>query len=645
MNDHTSNAASIENRRLAAIMFTDIVGFSRQMGSNEAHLLQLLEVHNQMIRQAVATHHGAIIKIMGDAFLVDFPSVVNAVQCAQTIQAHLRTYNAEKETNEQIHIRIGIHSGDIVQRDGDIFGDGVNIASRLQGLAAPDTICLSQAVYKEIEKKLPVGTVVSLGRPKLKNIAQREPVYVLLPEPPKGFRLRLHVQRLKLKQWRRALQVVTAVLVLAWAGVVTLRSFRSPSPLGQPQGATPTDAAPLPLPDKPSIVVLPFTNMSNDPEQEYFSDGITEDITSDLSQISSLFVIARNSAFTYKGKAVKVQDVSKEMGVRYVLEGSVRKSGDLVRVTAQLIDGPTGGHVWSERYDRPLTDIFTVQDEVTQHIVAALRVEVMEAEMARVRRVPTENLTAYDLSLRGMELVVRAWNETKKEANEQARQMFEQAIALDPQYARAYSGLSLTCFLDWFSRWSSDPIQAMERAVELGQRAIALEDSLPSSHALLGHLYMWKSQYEQAIAEGERAIALDPNNAEGFVMLGNTLVFAGRPREAIGLIEKAMRLNPRYPVRYLATLGIAYTHAGQCEKAIPLMKKFLAVNPNVGPAHYHLAICNAEVGQLEEARTEVAEMLRLQPHVSVEWLRQNGAYKDLATLERHLAALRKAGLK
>jgi TolB-like protein/class 3 adenylate cyclase len=354
--------AGAETRHLAAIMFTDMVGFSRQMGSDEARMLRLLDIHNQLIRQAVTEHHGQVIKVMGDAFLVDFPSVVHAVQCAQQIQTQFRTHNAEKEKDEQIHVRIGIHLGDIVQRESDVFGDGVNIAARLQALAEPDTICLSHLVYEAV-KKLPLGAVVSLGRPRLKNIAERFPVYALLPEPPKGVRQNLQVQRLKFsRRVRPGVFVLVVVSGLLVAGIIAVWYFPILTP--NTHHVTRTTQEFLPLPDKPSIVVLPFTNLSSDPEQEYFSDGLTEVLTSDLSKISSLFVIARNSAFSYKGKSPKVQDVSREMGVRYVLEGSVRKSGDQIRVTAQLIDGTTGEYLWSERYDRAMQDSFALQDEI-----------------------------------------------------------------------------------------------------------------------------------------------------------------------------------------------------------------------------------------------------------------------------------------
>src|SRR5712691_4499863 len=435
MKDNTGSAPIAEQRRLAAIMFTDIVGFSRQMGSNEARTLRLLEVHNHVIQQAVTEHHGHVIKTVGDAFLVDFPSVVHAVQCAQQVQTQFRTYNTEKATDKQIHVRIGIHSGDIVQRDGDVFGDGVNIASRLQALAGPDTVCISDVVYRDVAKKVALGTVVSLGRPKLKNIAERFPVYVLLPKPPKRLRQTLQIPRLKLP--RRAGTVVFVLVfvsVLLLGGIVTLL-YPSLRPLITHYSSLITEEAkpPLPLPDKPSIVVLPFDNMSKDPEQDYFSNGITEVLTSDLSRISSLFVIARNTAFTYKGKAVNVQDIRRELGVRYVLEGSVQRAGEQVRIVAQLVDTATDAHIWSERYDRPFTDIFALQDEIVQKIVTTLRLQLTLQEQGWIVRKHTDNLEAYNSFLRGVDYFYHF----TKEGNAQARQMWEKAVALDPQYAEA----------------------------------------------------------------------------------------------------------------------------------------------------------------------------------------------------------------
>ncbi|HEV8718332.1 MAG TPA: adenylate/guanylate cyclase domain-containing protein [Candidatus Binatia bacterium] len=643
MNREPHETAPAETRKLAAIMFTDMAGFSRQMGADEAGTLRLLTTHNQVVQQSVAEYSGHVIKTVGDAFLVDFPSVVNAVQCAQRIQNRFRTHNTEKEANEQIHIRIGVHSGDIIQRDGDVFGDGVNVASRLQALAEPDTICISQVVYQEVEKKLTLGTVVSLGRPKLKNIAQRFRVYVLLPEKHPA----LQVLRLKTRRVGGA-HLAWAVLVtglLIGGGIVALLS-PSLSPLITQHSLLVTQEAPaLPLPDRPSIVVLPFANMSNDPEQEYFSDGLTEDLTSDLSRISSLFVISRNTAFTYKGKAVKLPEVSRELGVRYVVEGSVRKAGDQVRITAQLVDATKDQHLWSERYDRPLKDIFALQDEIRQKIVLALRVKLTPEEQERFQRAPTNNLEAYDFLLRGQESYFRAVYERKKEANAQARQMYEKAVELDPKYAGAYAGLSQTYFLDWFYQWNRNRAQSLEQAFELGQRAVALDDSLSLPHRVLGEAYLWKKQHEQAIAEAERAIALDPNNADGYVNLGNILYLVGRPEEAIGLIEKAIRLNPQYPPLYLLSLGIAYREAGRYEEALAPLKRSLTLNPNFTPAHLNLAACYAELGRLEEARAEMAEVLRLNPNASLEVFRQNFPFKDPAVLERYLDELRKAGMK
>ncbi|NOT58547.1 MAG: tetratricopeptide repeat protein [Deltaproteobacteria bacterium] len=636
-----------ETRKLAAIMFTDIVGFSRQMGTDEARMLRLLEVHNQIIQHAVTTHHGSVIKTVGDAFLVDFPSVVHAVQCAQAIQRQFKAHDTGKENTEQIHVRIGIHLGDIVQKDGDVFGDGVNIAARLQELAEPDTICLSQKVYEEVVKKLDVGTVVSLGKPKLKNIAERFAVYAVLLEAPKGLWQALQVQRLKFSRRISTAQRAVAVGLMLIAGTaVAIRALPSFFPNTQPLAPSTQS---LPLPDKPSIVVLPFINMSNDPEQEYFSDGITEDITTDLSKIASLFVIARNSAFTYKGKAVKVQDVSREMGVRYVLEGSVRKSDNQVRITAQLIDATTGEHLWAERYDRPLDEIFALQDEIRQKIVLALKVKLTPEEQARFKEAPTNNLEAYDYYLRGREAGGRAFLESRKEAGEQARQMYEKAIELDPRYAAAHARLAWVYYLDFFFRWAQDPIQSLGRASELAQRAVALDDTLSLAHQTLGLVHVFQRHHEQALREIERAIALDPSDALSYATLGVALVFAGQLNDGVKAHEQAMRLDPRNLPLYLIQLGHAYRSAGQCEKAIVPIKQALSLNPAIIPARVNLAVCYIELGREEEARAEAAEVLRRNPNFSVEaaWRKENQPFKDDPTpiLERLYAAARKAGLK
>jgi TolB-like protein/class 3 adenylate cyclase/cytochrome c-type biogenesis protein CcmH/NrfG len=644
MPGETSQVAA-ETRKLVAIMFTDMVGFSRQMGADEAHTLQLLAVHNQLIEQAVAAHQGHVIKTAGDGFLIEFPSVVHAVRCAQHIQARLQTYNADKQKNGQIHLRIGLHEGDIlVQPTGDVLGDGVNIASRLQTFAEPDTICISRKVYDEVEKKIPLGTVISLGRPKLKNIAQRFQVYALLPEAPTGLRRRLQVQRLRFsRRVRPAHQAIGAALVLVMATVGVVRYFSPPIPSPQPpapstQSPTPSPQS-LPLPDKPSIVVLPFDNMSGDPQQDYFNNGITEVLTSDLSRIPSLFVIARNTAFTYKGKATNVQAVGKELGVRYVLEGSVQKAGDEVRIVAQLIDTTTGGHLWSQRYDRPLKDIFALQDDIVQKIVTTLKLQLTLQEQGVLVRKATDNPEAYDAYLRGLEYFYRF----TKEAHLQARQRYERAIELDPAYAAAYAFLGLT-YAWGFSEWGQD-LEALDRAFTLVQRAIALDDSSPEAHMALGGIYLWKKQHDLAIAEMKRVITLAPNEVRGYTNLGWTLSYSGRPEEAIGLLEKAIRFNPRDPILALYNLGFAYRLMRRYDEAVTVLKSVLTRNPDYRPAHAELAVIYSELGREEEARTEGAEILRISPDFSLEIARQRVPYKDPAELERFISALRRAGLQ
>jgi adenylate cyclase len=404
-------------RKLAAILSADVAGYGRLMGEDEEATIRTLTTYRAVMATRIQQYRGRVVDAPGDNLLAEFASVVDAVRCAVEVQQELQAKNTDLPDHRKMEFRIGINLGDVVVERERIYGDGVNIAARLEGLAEPGGICVSGTVYDQIRNKLALE-YASLGAQAVKNIAEPVRVYRIQMTP-------------------RAVVPTT-----------------SPE-----QGST------LALPDKPSIGVLPFTNLSGDPEQEYFSDGMTEDLITDLSKLSGLFVIARSSVFTYKGKAVDVGEVSRKLGVRYVVEGSVRKAGNRVRINAQLVDATTGGHLWAERYDRDLQDIFAVQDEVTQQIVAALKVKLTTVEQSRLGRQPTANLEAYDCYLRGLEL----YGQRTQEANLQARQRFEQAIALDPQFATAYAFLGRTYLMERIYQWSEDP-QILDQVAVFGQK-------------------------------------------------------------------------------------------------------------------------------------------------------------------------------
>ncbi len=593
----TTSPARIE-RKLAAILSADVKGYSRLMGEDEVATIRTLTTYREVMSTFIRQYRGRVVDSPGDNLLAEFASVVDAVQCAVETQRELKARNAELPAERKMEFRIGINLGDVIIEGERIYGDGVNIAARLEGLAEAGSICISGIVYDQVETKLNFLNLgyEYLGEQAVKNIAKPVPVYRVQVEPGQSSS------------------------TARGKGEVTLSL--------------------LTLPDKPSIAVLPFANMSGDLEQEYFSDGITEDLITDLSKLSGLFVISRNSVFLYKGKAVKPEQVSRELGVRYLLEGSVRKAGSRVRITAQLIDATTGYHLWAERYDRELQDIFALQDEVTQKIVAALEVKLTEGEQGRLGHAPTDNLEAYDCFLRGLEY----HSQRTQEANAQARQMFERAIALDPEFAAAYAFLGRTYLMEVVYQWNQDP-QTQEKLFALGQQAVALDDSQPTAHETLGLAYLGKKQHAQAIAEAEKAVALDPNYADAYVTLAEILSFAGRPQEAMSLVEQAMRLNPRYPFSYLWALGHAYRLVGRLQEAIIALKRVVMRNPDQITAHVFLAVIYSELGREEEARAEVAEILRISPHYSLEVVRQRIPYKDPALLERQVAALRKAGLK
>ena len=578
-------------RKLAAILAADVVGYSRLMGADEEATLRTLNAYREVIDGLVANHRGRVFGGAGDSVIAEFASPVEAVRCAFEIQRDLEKRNAELPEDRKMRFRIGVNLGDVMVDGDDLLGDGVNVAARLEALAEPGGICVSGMIQQSVEAKVDLA-FDDMGSQEVKNIARPVRVYrvVMAPDP---------------------------------------RADTAPRPQARRSLAT----------DKPSIAVLPFVNMSADPEQEYFSDGITEDLITDLAKISGLFVVARNAVFLYKGKAVKPAEVSQELGVRYVLEGSVRKAGDRVRISAQLIDPATGYHLWAERYDPDLTDIFAVQDEITEKIVKALEVKLTEGEQEQVARRYTDNLEAYDYFLRGRSYQAGI----TKETNARARNMFERAIELDPTFAGAHAILSYSHFRDWFYQWS-EATQPLDRALEAAQKAVALDGSLPLAHTHLAMVYVWKKQHEQAIAEGERAIALDPKFAESYSRLGQILSFAAKPEEGIDLVRKAMRLDPHYPFTYLFFLGQAYEQMGQYEDAVAALKRCITRNPDYLSPHRTLAVIFSELGREEEARAEVAEVLRISPRASLESQRERMPHKDRAVLERHLNALRKAGL-
>jgi TolB-like protein/class 3 adenylate cyclase len=613
--------------KLAAIFYADVVGYSRLTGEDEEGTYRRLRTYLDLISKSIQSHNGVVVNYAGDAVLADFPTVSEALTCAAQVQHALKDKNADLPEDRKVQFRIGINLGEVIVDRDEIHGDGVNVAARLEGLAEPGGICISQAVHDALGKKLPLA-YEDIGMQQLKNIAEPMHAYSVLLDPsattarPRRFPRR-HV-------WAGA-----AFAVLA-AGMAIAFWYGPWSPNdGPPSGET---VATVPA-DTPSIAVLPFQNLSDDPNQEYFSDGITNDIITDLSRFSNLFVIASNSVFTYKGKPVNVKDVGRDLGVRYVLEGSIQKVGNRVRINAQLIDATTDHHLWAERYDRELDDIFAVQDELTTSIVAALEVMLTEDEQTRVARQYTSNLEAYDLFLRG-----RSYLRGTKRTHLQARQLFDEAIELDPTFAAAYAEKSVTYFSNFIMPMSQDP-KVLEAALEEAERAVVLDDSLPLARARLGWVYLAKMRHEEAITEGRRAIALDPNDADSYAQLGNILNWAGKPEEGIGLIEKAMRLNPHYPFSYLFYLGHAYYLLGRNDEAIALMKRVVTRAPYFLPVHRHLAVLYQESGRQEEARAEVAAVLRIFPGASIEDSRQRCLYvREAALLERFFDGLRKAGM-
>ncbi len=580
-------------RRLAAILAADVVGYSRLMEIDEpGTLLRLKSLRREILETNTKRHGGRIFKTTGDGAFVEFPSAVDAVQSAIEIQRAVAARNEHLASDKRLELRIGVSLGDVIVEGDDLYGNGVNVAARMQTLAEPGGICISGNVQEHIGKALDVG-FEDLGNQNVKN----------LDRPIRCYRLNGTLG----------------------AGEASLPPRRSNAPQS---------------PNKPSIAVLPFQNMSGDREQEYFADGISEDIITALSKISRLFVVARNSSFTFKGKSVRVQEASSSLGVRFILEGSVRRAGNKVRITAQLVDGISGGHLWAERFDRDLTDIFAVQDEVTREIVSALALNLTEGERRRVASEHTGNLEAYDCFLRGRE----HWWRQREEPNRQARELLQRATELDPNFAPAHALLASIHVRDYANQWSEAPARSLEWAHMSASRAAALNDSYPRAHWALATVYVWMRRNDEAIAEAERAISLDPNFAEGHVILGFALLYSGRPQDAIACFDRGAALDPYHQDILLHFQAQARFHLGKFEEAIGYLKRRLVRNPETDISRVLLAACYGHLGHTDEARCIWEELLRFNPQYSLEHRRQVLPYKNPSDFEAILEGLRKAGL-
>ena len=619
-------------RKLTAILSADVAGYSRLMGEDEAETVKTLTAYRKIMGELIQQHRGRVIDSPGDNILSEFASVVDAVQCAVAAQNEFKARNAELPENRRMEFRIGVNLGDVIEEENRIYGDGVNIAARLEALADPGGICISKTAFDHIESKLPLGYEY-LGEQQVKNIAKPVGAYRVLMEP------RITVAEVGEKEravpvWRRKSIMAGgfAVALLVIAILIWNFYFRPP-----PIEPASVEKMAFPLPEKPSIAVLPFVNMSGDKGQDFLADGITENIITALSGAPHLFVIARNSTFTYKGKPVKVQQVAEELGVRYVLEGSVARSGDRIRVTAQLIDALKGNHLWAERYDQELKDLFVLQDDLTKKILRGIGLKLTRGEDALHGDFPK----SLDVHLKLLQAVkyVRAFN---IDDNNRARLIAEECIALEPDYWGSYVMLGVVHMMDYYLGSTKSPAKSLQTAIEHLEKAASLTDDAKGRvYPMLGNSYAIKRDYGKAIEVGEQAIALVPNGADAHAWLAMSLTFAGRAQEALPLFEKAMRLNPLPPAFYYLNFGHAYRLLERFEEAVTMYKKAIALTPNNILAYISLAGAYGMLGKEEEAKAAAAEVLRINPKYSIEYLAKTSVFKDKEPL---IEALRKAGL-
>ncbi|MEK6210792.1 MAG: adenylate/guanylate cyclase domain-containing protein [Pseudomonadota bacterium] len=619
------------HRKLAAILSADAAGYSRLMADDEAETLRALNDSRALFRKRIEAHGGRLIDTAGDSILAEFPSAVEAVDCAVEIQHELAKRNAQLAEHRRMQFRIGINLGDVIaQEDGTIYGDGVNVAARLQTLSERGGVCISGTAFDQVEGKLPLAFKF-IGEQQVKNIAKPVRAYRVLNGVVIGSARQTGTsKRPRLAIGATAVITLLVALAIVWKfqGSATQRDSSADPAIAMPTG--------------PSIAVLPFTNMSGDPKEDYLSDGLTEDIITILSKLPQIVVIARTSTFVYKGKAVDVRNVGRDLGVRYVLEGSVRRSDNQIRITAQLIDTTNGNHLWAERYDRPLKDLFALQDEITQKIVTELDVKLSVGEQARAWRRTTHNLEAYDYHLRGYKHL----QSLTKEDLALAKQYFEKAISLDPAFASAYAKLGFVYLMNVVVGFSGSPSSDLDRAFELANRAITLDDSQGLAHILLGRVYLQKRQHDQALAFGKKAVELEPSGAVTHAVYAHILEASGQPNEALTQLQRAMRLGPAPEPWWPWLQSLCLKQLGRYDEAIAAMKRSIALSPGALYPHVFLVDIYVVAGRQDEALAESREVSRLYPTFSVDaFLAGFDIYRDPKMIPAYAANLHKAGLK
>jgi len=621
-------------RRLAAILASDVVGYSSLMERDEDRTLARLKAHRrEFIEPLIAEYQGRVVKLMGDGALVEFASVVDAVRCAVLIQQGMAEREATVPEAERIRFRIGINLGDVIREaDGDLYGDGVNVAARLEQLAKPGGVVVSGTAYDQLQGKLDLPLEFA-GEQRIKNIERLVRAYHVqldgrAPRLGSPWTPRLN---------RRVVMTVFILLLLITAAA------------GGWWWRHPNEPARTPLPDKPSVAVLPFKNLSADPRQEYFSDGITEDLITALSRFPELLVIARNSTFSYKGQAIDVRLVGETLDARYVVEGGVQADAGRVRVTAQLIDTPSGLARWADSFDRELTDIFAVQDEITQRITGALVTQVSRAELERSTQKPPARWEAYDHLLQANAAEQLRRVNRSGETLAEVRRLLEQSLAADPAYARAWAALADNYLNAWIEPYDLPPFKeeyqqpaTLDHALTLARKAVELDDGSAEAHAELGSVLNWAHRHDDAVAEFRRAFELNPNLAAADY--GDVLVYAGHAAEAIEVIKRTMRLDPLFSPLVLAFLGHAYYTAGQYGPAIEQLTSCSRRAPKFRPCHVWAAAAYAQAGQATEARVEARRVLELQPGFTIGKWMGFVSYKDPANAAHLVEGLRQAGL-